>query len=202
MAATPAARVSCRTCMPLVAGDQGWYVGLGIGAPFGLKTEYNTPWLVARTRTASISRPSTSIRRSPGAPMSGFRLVPASTADDGGDVQEAPPVPTVSRSINPVTGRPWDYPAGSVCSPRIAKLEMPTILWGWNIGALFTPAAKTKIGVSYRSAIKYEATGNVGTGPSAQVNSAGSSGSGGNRAARHLHLQRLAGHWRQLGTAG
>jgi long-chain fatty acid transport protein len=79
--------------------------------------------------------------------------------------------------INPATGRPVGiYPAGLLPSTAV-KLEMDDDAWGWNIGALFKPAAQTKIGISYRSEIKYTTTGNVSvSGPSALVNAAGSSG--------------------------
>jgi long-chain fatty acid transport protein len=48
--------------------------------------------------------------------------------------------------------------------------------WGWNVGALFTLAPQTKIGLAYRSQVKYATSGNVnGNGPSAQVNAGSSS---------------------------
>lgn len=33
--------------------------------------------------------------------------------------------------------------------------------WGWNVGALFTLSPATKVGISYRSRIKYDTTGDV-----------------------------------------
>ncbi len=48
--------------------------------------------------------------------------------------------------------------------------------WGWNVGALFTLAPQTKIGLAYRSQVKYKTSGNVNAnGPSVRVNVSASS---------------------------
>jgi len=153
------------------------YLGLGIGAPFGLKTEYNTPW------TGSAQSTSFEITTMNINPSIAWRANEWLSIGAGINWQKIDA--TYKRAagtdglpiINPVTGRPVGiYPAGLLPSTEV-KLEMDDSAWGWNIGALFKPAAQTKIGVSYRSSIKYEATGNVSvSGPSAQVNAAGSSG--------------------------
>jgi long-chain fatty acid transport protein len=42
-----------------------------------------------------------------------------------------------------------------------ATLKLSDDSWGWNAGALFNLGPATKLGVSYRSAVKYETTGDV-----------------------------------------
>ena len=153
------------------------YLGLGIGAPFGLKTEYNTPW------TGSAQSTSFEIKTMNINPSIAWRATEWMSIGAGINWQKIDA--TYKRAagtdglpiINPATGRPVGiYPAGLLPSTAV-KLEMDDDAWGWNIGALFKPAAQTKIGISYRSEIKYTTTGNVSvSGPSALVNAAGSSG--------------------------
>jgi long-chain fatty acid transport protein len=127
------------------------YVGVGMGAPFGMKTEYDGGWIGAAqsnlfdVKTYNIN-PSIAYRVndsvSIGAGLSWQRL----TADYGRRVGSAAP-----------------YLATSPL-----KLTLDGDAWGWNAGALFTLSPETKVGISYRSAISYDLTGNinvVGTSP-------------------------------------
>ncbi|MBT3066523.1 OmpP1/FadL family transporter [Rhodoferax sp. U11-2br] len=136
------------------------YVGVGMGAPFGMKTEYANPWVGAAqatmfdVKTYNIN-PSVAYRVndqvSLGAGVSWQRL----TADYTRQV-----------AVNTTT---------NVNSPL--ALDLQGDAWGWNVGALFTVSPETKIGVSYRSATSYDLTGNINvTGPSAITNATLSSG--------------------------
>jgi long-chain fatty acid transport protein len=119
------------------------YVGVGMGAPFGLKTEYNNPWVGAAqatmfdVKTYNIN-PSIAYRVndkvSIGAGLSWQRL----TADY---TRQA--AVTVSGSTSPLA------------------VDLEGESWGWNAGALFTLSPETKIGVSYRSSVSYDLTGNI-----------------------------------------
>jgi long-chain fatty acid transport protein len=61
-----------------------------------------------------------------------------------------------------------------VKAPVVATLSGDS--WGWNVGALFTLSPATKVGVSYRSAVTHDTTGDVVTTSSIQaVNTAKSS---------------------------
>jgi long-chain fatty acid transport protein len=131
------------------------YVGVGVGAPFGLKTEYDNPWVGAAqstmfdVKTYNIN-PSVAFKVndkvSVGAGLSWQRLT----------AQYLRQVAVVSAvtSVSPLT------------------LDLDGDSWGWNVGALFTMSPATKVGVSYRSRVKYDLTGNITvTGPSPLLNS-------------------------------
>ena len=128
------------------------YVGVGMGAPFGMKTEYNTPWVGAAqatmfdVKTYNIN-PSVAYRVndqvSVGAGLSWQRL----TADYKRQVAVS---------------------AGGAVSPL--ALDLADDSWGWNVGALFTLSPQTRVGVSYRSSISYDLTGDIKvSGPASAV---------------------------------
>lgn len=135
-------------------------VGVGLGAPYGLKTEYTSPWLGAAqstrfdVKTYNIN-PSVAYRVndmvSLGAGLSWQRLM-------------AEYVRLVA--VNTAT---------NVASPL--KLTMDGNSGGWNVGALFNLSPSAKLGLSYRSAISYDIKGNIEvSGPSAPTNAALSGG--------------------------
>lgn len=149
------------------------YLGLGIGAPFGLKVDYDAPWQGSahsnsfEIKTININ-PSIAWRAnewlSLGAGIN-YQMIDAEYLRNVGTV----PGGTAAITTCPATA------AGTFCNSK-ARLEMDDGAWGWNIGVLFTLAPRTKIGMSYRSEIKYTAEGNVSVeGPSAALNAGGSS---------------------------
>jgi long-chain fatty acid transport protein len=156
------------------------YIGLGIGAPFGLAVKYDAPWQGSahanefEIKTININ-PSIAWRAnewlSLGAGIN-YQYIDATYQRAAGT--DGVPVLVNGRPII-VGGRPVTYPAGLLPGTPV-KLEMDDGAWGWNIGVLFTPAPRTKIGMSYRSEIKYKAEGDVKVdGPSATVNAGGTS---------------------------
>jgi len=155
-----------------------WYIGLGIGAPFGLKTKYDEPWIGSAhsnefdIKTININ-PSIAWRAadwvSLGAGVNWQRI--DATYKRAAGVAASPRV-TNCAAVPPTSPL---FPAAVPCQSGV-KLEMDDDAWGWNVGALLKPAAQTKIGVSYRSKIKYTANGDVSvSGPSPVVNAGGSS---------------------------
>ena len=156
-----------------VAND--WFIGLGIGAPFGLKTEYDAPW------TGSAHSNSFEIKTINLNPSVAWRAADWVSLGAGINWQKIDATYERAGGTNGVPivvgGRPvGTYPNGVLPNTNV-KLEMDDDAWGWNVGALFKPAPQTKIGVSYRSKIKYTATGNVSvSGPSVAVNAGGTGG--------------------------
>ncbi len=120
------------------------YVGLGIGAPFGLKTEYDDPW-VGAAHSTSFDIKTININ-----PSIAWRANDWVSLGFGLNWQkiDAEYVRTVA-----VTN------AGFTASE--VKLELSDDAWGWNAGALFKLSPATKLGVSYRSAIKYKTDGDI-----------------------------------------
>lgn len=141
-----------------------WYVGFGLGAPFGLRTEYNDVWVgAAQSRSFDIKtinlNPSVAWRANDRVSL-GFGL--------NWQRVEAEYIRTVGTGST-LSGATAVFPASTV------KLTLDDDSWGWNAGALFKLAPATKLGVSYRSAIKYDTTGKTETtGPSAALNAGGS----------------------------
>jgi len=120
------------------------YLGLGIGAPFGLKTEYNNPWqggaqsLKFDIKTVNIN-PSIAWKANEFVSLGAGINYQKITAEYERQVS----VSSATRAATKMT------------------LDLDDDAWGWNIGALFTITPSTKVGISYRSAIKYDLTGNI-----------------------------------------
>ena len=167
------------------------YVGVGVGAPFGLKTEYSNPWIGAAqstkfdVKTYNIN-PSIAYRVnevvSVGAGLNWQRMSTEYTRQ----VAVAGPGPS-SIFVN---------------SPL--KLNLDGDSWGWNVGGLFTLSPATKVGISYRSTVNYDLTGNINvTGPNAAVNAGGTSSAKANVKLPDLFIlsatQQLSDKWQMLG---
>lgn len=125
------------------------HVGLGIGAPFGLKTEYDNPWIGA---AQSVSFDIKTMNLNPSVAWRANEWV---SLGFGVNLQRVDAeYIRAAAAINLGAGT-----AGAAGST--VKLKLSDNAWGWNAGALFTLAPATKLGVSYRSAIKHETTGDI-----------------------------------------
>jgi long-chain fatty acid transport protein len=125
--------------------NKDWYVGLGIGAPFGLKTEYDSPWKgSAHSNSFEIKtinlNPSVAWRANEWLSL-GFGV---NWQRVEAEYKRAAAVSTAGLAGSDIT------------------LNLDDDAWGWNVGALFTLSPATKIGVSYRSTVKYSTTGDIG----------------------------------------
>lgn len=121
-----------------------WYVGLGIGAPFGLKTEYDNPWIGA---AQSIKFDIKTININPSV---AWRVNDVVSLGFGLNWQrlEAEYVRAVGILSSGLAG-------------STATLNLDGDAWGWNAGALFNLGPATKVGVSYRSSIEHDLDGDV-----------------------------------------
>lgn len=115
------------------------YVGVGVGAPFGLKTEYDDNWK-GRYQSISFDIKTYNIN-----PSIAYRVNDTVSLGFGVNIQrfEAEYV----RQAHPVAGK--------------VTLKANDTSYGWNAGALFTLSPATKVGVSYRSQIKYDLSGDL-----------------------------------------
>jgi long-chain fatty acid transport protein len=114
--------------------------GVGVGAPFGLKTEYDDDWagrfqgIKSDLKTVNIN------------PSLSFKVSEMFSVGAGVNFQRLDAELTNAAVLAANTeGR--------------AKLEADDDSWGWNVGVLFQPAPGTKIGASYRSVIDYTLEG-------------------------------------------
>jgi long-chain fatty acid transport protein len=136
------------------------YVGAGFSAPFGLKTEYNNPWVGAAQAT------SFSIETYNFNPSVAYRVNSAVSVGGGLNWQRIDAQYKRAASV-----------ASAVGAASTVTATLTGSAWGWNAGGLFTVSPATKFGVSYRSNITQETTGDiVVTGPSAALNALQTSG--------------------------
>jgi long-chain fatty acid transport protein len=141
------------------------YVGAGFSAPFGLKTEYGSPWI------GSAQANSFSVETINFNPSMAYRVSDTVSLGGGLNWQHIDAKYKRLAAVESASGVP-----GSVLvkAPVVATLAGDS--WGWNVGGLFTLSPATKVGVSYRSAVTQDTTGDVVTSSSIQaVNAAKSS---------------------------
>ena len=119
------------------------YVGVGVSAPFGLKTEYDDRWVGAaqsqmfEVKTINVN------------PSVAYRVNDKVSLGFGVNWQK------IDAKYNRIAGTT----AGT--SLVTSKMELGDDAWGWNVGGLFTVSPSTKLGLSYRSRIKYHTDGDV-----------------------------------------
>jgi long-chain fatty acid transport protein len=114
--------------------------GVGANAPFGLKTEYDDPWI---GRFQGINSELTTYNINPAI---SFKVSPAVLIGVGVNYQHADAELTNAVILAPATeGR--------------AKVDADGNAWGWNAGVLFHLGEDMRIGVSYRSALDYTLEG-------------------------------------------
>jgi long-chain fatty acid transport protein len=124
------------------------YLGLGIGAPFGLKTEFDSPWIGAAqsimfdVKTINVN------------PSIAYRVNEKVSVGFGLNWQKLEAEYKRTVGIFNVTGV-----ACTTCLTAVMKLSDDA--WGWNAGLLFNVSPTTKVGISYRSQVEYKATGNI-----------------------------------------
>jgi long-chain fatty acid transport protein len=143
------------------AGGTGWipngylswalskdlYVGLGVGAPFGLATKYDKPWKGSAQsdefdiKTMNIN-PSIAYRVNDRVSLGGGLSWQKIEADYYRRVAIGPSGPLQLQRVN-------------------SHIDVSDSAWGWNVGALFTLSPSTKVGMSYRSAIQYHTDGTL-----------------------------------------
>ncbi len=118
-----------------------WWLGLGINAPFGLKTEYDTPWvgqfhgIKSEVKTININ------------PSVAWKINNAVSLGFGINAMY------IDADLTSNTFTPLGSPFGEISADSWA--------WGWNIGAMFNITPTSRLGISYRSEVKQDLEGNV-----------------------------------------
>ncbi|HEU5282973.1 MAG TPA: outer membrane protein transport protein, partial [Burkholderiales bacterium] len=120
--------------------------GVGVNAPFGLKTEYDDPWV---GRFQGLHSELTTINVNPAV---SFKVNERVFLGAGVNWQTAD-----AELTNAVV-----LPTGLAFPPTVegrAKVEADDDAWGWNVGALFLLGEDMRVGVSYRSKLDYSLEG-------------------------------------------
>jgi len=127
-----------------------WHVGVGLNAPFGLKTDYDAGW-VGRFHAIESELKTLNVN-----PSVAFKVNDAWSVGAGISYQRAEA--TLSNAVN------YSAAALGLLGPNlegIANVEGDDGAWGFNLGAMFNLGPQTRIGIAYRSAISYTLTGTV-----------------------------------------
>ena len=145
-------------------------VGLGINAPFGLKTDYDPDWLgrfqalKSKVETININ------------PAVSWKVTDMVTVAAGANWQRLKA--TLDKKVNysgALATAAQQAAAGGLIPPAVippllaalSGLESSAEVtgndsgWGWNVGVLIEPDKWTRIGAQYRSKIKYTVSGSV-----------------------------------------
>lgn len=117
------------------------FFGVGFGAPFGLMTEYDSPW-VGAAHSIKFDIKTYNIN-----PSIAWKVNEQVSLGFGLNWQK------FEAEYSRLAG------TGAGYSGVKTTMNLDDSAWGWNAGALFTLSEATKVGISYRSAIKYELSG-------------------------------------------
>ena len=126
-----------------------WSLGFGISAPFGLATEYNDKNWIGRYQSLKSEVKTVNYN-----PSVAYRLNDKVSLGFGVNYQ------TIDAELSSI---------GAFNLP--STLKGSDSAWGWNAGALFSLSPAMRVGVSYRSSIKYNLEGDatLGSNPSMPV---------------------------------
>lgn len=149
--------------------DQRLAFGLGINTPFGLATDYDDDWVGryhadrSEVRTININ------------PALAYQLSPQFSLGAGINYQwlEGEFTQAVDFGSLCALGGVGACAAPGANDGR-ARVKADDDAWGYNLGALWQPSGETRLGLAYRSRIKYHLKGNFEvTAPSATAAAAG-----------------------------
>lgn len=120
--------------------------GLGLGVPFGFKTEYDNPW------TGGAQALSFDVKTINLNPSVAYRINDAVSVGGGLDWQR---IDVEFKRLAAVA------PLGFNADKTVLAVKLNDDAWGWNVGALFKLSSDTRLGLSYRSRVKYDADGDI-----------------------------------------
>ena len=145
-----------------------WSWGVGFTAPWGLVTEYENGWM---GRFQAIRSSIETMNVNPGVswkPASNFALgfglnYQRIEAEFTNQVNYSAALLGAAAANGILPARPT-YNAIAAATPRLessARIEGDDDAWGWNAGLLWNISPEHRVGLHYRSSIKYDVDGNV-----------------------------------------
>ena len=149
--------------------NQQFAFGLGIGAPFGLETDWDSGWLGryqglnSKVETLNVN------------PALSWKINDSFTVGVGVDYQRVKAKFTQNKNYSGslyagCAAQPACLPSLSAVKAATANLDASAQVdgsddaWGWNLGVMWNITPDTRIGAHYRSSIKYNVSGNVNVG--------------------------------------
>ncbi len=153
-----------------MAINDKWHIGIGVNAPFGLKTEYEDGWigryqaLKSEIKTINVN------------PSVAFKLNDAWWFGAGASYQHLDA--TLTNDVNYTAALAQGY-AAAAAAGQIPASSVPALIgatsgldsfaritgndyaWGWNVGVMYSFNADARLGLAYRSKIKYDVVGSV-----------------------------------------
>jgi long-chain fatty acid transport protein len=130
--------------------------GLGVNAPFGLRTKYEPDW-IGRYHAIKSDVKTLNIN-----PTIAFKANDSVSIGIGLDAQQVKAALSNLVNYSAIFASPSTPAALRHVAPGIsglALIEGDDWTWGYNLGVLFTPDANTRIGVNYRSSMDYTLEG-------------------------------------------
>ena len=125
-----------------------WFAGLGVGAPFGLMTEYDDPAWAGRYHSKMFEIRSVNVN-----PSIAWKVNERLSL--GAGVNWMHMTAEFSRAA------PFALPGVGYLGDLDATVDMKGDGWGWNIGMIYQLTADTRVGLSYRSRVKIDADGDT-----------------------------------------
>ncbi len=116
-----------------------WWIGMGLSAPFGLKTEYDSNWM------GRFQGVKSDIKTIDVNPTIAFKLSDTVSIGAGVSWQYIDAEFTRAVNLGATEGR--------------AKIEADDTQWGFNLGIMFNLSPNTRIGATYRSTMGYQLSG-------------------------------------------
>jgi long-chain fatty acid transport protein len=130
------------------------FAGLGISAPFGLKTEYDSNWM---GRFHALNSEVRAINVNPA-----LALKVSDSLSIGVGVNWQKFDGELTKAVNySFIASAGGLPGVPAMSEGSNKIEADDTAWGWNVGVLLKLGPNTDVGISYRSKMSYTLSGNV-----------------------------------------
>jgi len=144
--------------------------GLGLGAPFGLKTEWDNGWLgryqgiKSDVKTLNVDaalswRATDNFSVGVGVDYQQIKATFTSNVNYSGALATGAQQAAAGGLIPPSAVGPFIGATGGLDS--FANIDGNDSAWGWDIGALWDISKDMRIGAHYRSEIKYNVSGNA-----------------------------------------
>lgn len=124
-----------------------WHIGLGIGAPFGLMTEYDDSW-VGRYHSRKFEIRSVNIN-----PSIAYKVDDRLSLGAG--------ISWTYLDAEYKRSSPFAVAGLGYLGDLGATVDMKGDGWGWNVGLMYRLTSTTRIGFAYRSRVKIDADGDT-----------------------------------------